>query len=137
MTIALTQKGDKENYRFHCTRRKNCRAEIPVRKGRFFEHSRVQIKLLVWFIYFLARDYLGHVDYQLELTFADHAIGDGKNFIGDVCSEDFIQNPIQLGSPGEGVEIDECMLVRRKFNVGHVVNEQWVFGGYQCLLLTI
>ena len=28
------------------------------------------------------------------------------------------------------VEIDECLLVRRKNNAGHLVREQWVFGGY-------
>ena len=28
------------------------------------------------------------------------------------------------------VEIDECLLVRRKYNVGHQVGEQWVYGGY-------
>ena len=28
------------------------------------------------------------------------------------------------------VEIDECLLVCRKYNVGRMVQEQWVFGGY-------
>jgi hypothetical protein len=27
------------------------------------------------------------------------------------------------------IKIDECMLVRRKYNLGHLVREQWVFGG--------
>ena len=27
------------------------------------------------------------------------------------------------------VEIDECLLVRWKYNVGHQVEQQWVFGG--------
>ena len=33
-----------------------------------------------------------------------------------------------IGGPGHTVEIDECLLVRRKYNVGHQVSEQWVFG---------
>ena len=31
---------------------------------------------------------------------------------------------------GHTVEIDESLLVHRKYNVGHHVGEQWVFGGY-------
>ena len=37
---------------------------------------------------------------------------------------------MRLGGVGQVVEIDECLLVRRKANVGHLVREQWVFGGY-------
>ena len=44
--------------------------------------------------------------------------------------EYFIRNPVVIGGPGQTVEIDECLLVRRKYNVGHQVREQWVFGGY-------
>lgn len=32
---------------------------------------------------------------------------------------------------GVVVEIDECALVRRKYNRGHLVRTQWVFGGYE------
>ena len=48
----------------------------------------------------------------------------------DICLEYFIRNPVVIGGPGQTVEIDECLLVRRKYNVGHQVREQWVFGGY-------
>ena len=38
--------------------------------------------------------------------------------------EYFIRNPVVIGGPGQTVEIDECFLVRRKYNVGHQVREQ-------------
>ena len=43
-------------------------------------------------------------------------------------TEYFIANPQTVGGFGHTVEIDECLLVRRKYNVGHVI-QQWVFGG--------
>ena len=58
-----------------------------------------------------------------------HTIVDWKNFCRDVCVEYIITHPIHIGGPGHVVEIDECQLVRRKYNVGHLVQEQWVFGG--------
>lgn len=36
-----------------------------------------------------------------------------------------------IGGEGITVEIDECMLVRRKHHVGRIVKHQWVFGGVQ------
>ena len=35
-----------------------------------------------------------------------------------------------IGGPGHTVQIDKCLLVCKKYNVGHLVDEQWVFGGY-------
>ena len=35
-----------------------------------------------------------------------------------------------IGGQGHTVEIDDYLLVRRKYNVGHRVSEQWDFAGY-------
>lgn len=40
-------------------------------------------------------------------------------------------NPQILGGEGTTVEIDEMAFVRRKYNVGHLVRTQWVFGGVE------
>ncbi|KCZ74252.1 hypothetical protein H311_04784 [Anncaliia algerae PRA109] len=38
--------------------------------------------------------------------------------------------PILIGGPGHIVEIDECQLVCRKHNLGHIVRSCWILGGY-------
>eukprot|EP00731_Ephydatia_muelleri_P008455 Em0004g793a len=76
-------------------------------------------------------DYVIQDELQFQLGIVgEHTIVDWKNFCRDICLEYFIRNPVVIGGPGQTVEIDECLLVRRKYNVGHQVREQWVFGGY-------
>eukprot|EP00731_Ephydatia_muelleri_P005632 Em0002g1808a len=79
-------------------------------------------------VFFFHHGFLDKLDYviQDELQFqlgivGEHTIVDWKNFCRDICLEYFIRNPVVIGGPGQTVEIDECLLVRRKYNVGH----QW------------
>ena len=55
---------------------------------------------------------------------------DWKKSLREICAERFLQQPPIIEGLGHIVEIDESHLVRRKYNVGHLVREQWVFGGY-------
>ena len=57
------------------------------------------------------------------------SVVDWKMFLHGICAEYFIAHPVQLGGPGRGVEIDENVFSRRKYNRGRAVREQWVFGG--------
>ena len=64
-----------------------------------------------------------------ELQLAKNTVIDWKQFCRDICHEYFILNPIQLGGIGRTIDIDESCIVRRKYNRGHLVREQWVFVG--------
>ena len=65
-----------------------------------------------------------------ELQLAKNTVIGWKQFCRDICQEYFILNPIQLGGIGCTIEIDESCFVSRKYSRGHLVREQWVFGGY-------
>ena len=82
-------------------------------------------------MYFWCRDNIkqDELQFQLDIVGANTMI-DWKNFCHDICLEYFIRNPAVIGRPGHTVKIDECLLVCRKYNVGHRVSEQWVFAGY-------
>uniref|UniRef100_A0A0L8GRH6 ISXO2-like transposase domain-containing protein n=1 Tax=Octopus bimaculoides TaxID=37653 RepID=A0A0L8GRH6_OCTBM len=62
---------------------------------------------------------------------SSEAVVNWKNYCRDIYAEYFMKNPLELVGKGMYVEIDELAFVRRKFNVGHQVQTQWVFGGIE------
>ena len=61
--------------------------------------------------------------------FSDSTIVDWNSYLREVCAETLISKPISIGGKDMSVEIDESLFVRRKYNIGHSVSQQWVFGG--------
>ncbi len=58
------------------------------------------------------------------------------NLLRKKCSNKILRTPIadrQLGGPGEIVEIDESLMIKRKYNRGQMrlQHQQWVFGMYE------
>lgn len=71
-----------------------------------------------------------------------HTVVEWKHYCRNVCAAYLRANPSRIGGPGKTVEIDECLLVRRKYNQGRIVKEQWVMGGVevgtnQCFLVAV
>ncbi|KAK3873925.1 hypothetical protein Pcinc_021103 [Petrolisthes cinctipes] len=65
-----------------------------------------------------------------ELTgLSDHSICDWASFCREVLVEWCVKREGKIGGPGKIVEIDESKFGRRKYNVGRLVEGQWVFGG--------
>lgn len=64
-----------------------------------------------------------------EFGISDHGICDWASF----CREDHVEWCIkregQIGGEGKVVEIDESKFGKRKYNVGRLIEGQWVFGG--------
>ena len=81
-------------------------------------------------IYLYSIGYTKQADLMFHLDIiSQHSIIQWKCNIRDVFAQYFIANPQTVGGFGHTVEIEECLLVRRKYNVGHQVEQQWVFGG--------
>lgn len=56
---------------------------------------------------------------------------DWASFCREVVLHAFVVNSEKIGGDGRVVEIDESKFGRRKYNRGHRVEGQWVFGGYE------
>ena len=119
---------------WRCPERK-CRRKISIRKGSFFEGSHLQLWQVLCLTYFWSLDCgrsrgLSQKQLMKELEIGGgHTIVDWKQVYRDVCVSYFLNHPERIGGDGEVVELDESLSVKRKYNRGRLVEEQWVFGG--------
>jgi len=61
----------------------------------------------------------------------DRSVSQWYAFLREKCSESLINSPNYcFGGAGVIVQIDESLVAKRKYNVGHLVQPQWVFGLY-------
>ena len=71
-------------------------------------------------MYLYSIEFTKQADLMFQLD-SQHSITEWKCNIRDVFVQYFIAYPQTLGGFGHMVEIDECLLVRRKYNIGHRV----------------
>ena len=130
--LKLRKRNDAKNkgYSFRCASY-ICRKDISVFKESIFEGTHITVSKLVLFLYLWVKDFQKENTIMVQCEFGSKTtIVASRRLCRSICSKYFIDNPVQIGGPGRIVEIDECMLVRRKYERGRLVNSQWGFGGY-------
>uniref|UniRef100_A0A0L8GVF4 ISXO2-like transposase domain-containing protein n=1 Tax=Octopus bimaculoides TaxID=37653 RepID=A0A0L8GVF4_OCTBM len=105
------------------------------------DNSKLKCEQIIDILYYWAKGDLAK-DLGQECRIANVAVTDWRNFCRDVYAEYYVAQNIKLGGPNRIVEIDESAFVRRKYNVGHRVKTQWVFGALErdtrrCFLVAV
>ncbi|KAI4455467.1 isxo2-like transposase domain [Holotrichia oblita] len=109
---------------------KKCATRVEFRTGTFFARSKLSLHQILGFVnYWVNWASLTLISGQLE--FSLHTAVDWASFCREVCLEHYMRRPNKLGDPGIVVEIDESKFGRRKYNKGHRIEGQWVFGGFE------
>ena len=128
--MALTPRQCTDGFRWRCPRR-GCNATKFIRDGSFTAGSYLSLEKLILIIF--------HWCFGVRLTssmkmlsLGEHAIVDWHQFLRDECTWKLLQAPILLGGPGTIVEIDESLMIKRKYQRGaeREQHHRWVFGMY-------
>lgn len=55
---------------------------------------------------------------------------DNNNCKREICTQDLLINPFQMGGPAKIVDIDETNVFSgKKYNQGNLLAHEWIFGG--------
>lgn len=98
-------------------------------KNTFFDHAHLDIETILLFANVYLRQYFCYSLVKNELKVSDKGICDWASFCREVLVEWCIKRQGKIGGNGTIVEIDESKFGKRKYNVGRIVEGQWVFGG--------
>ena len=133
-----------DGLKWECKRQENGKrhkAEISIRKGSWFEKSRMTLEEILKLTYWWCQD-LDQAQIKHELALAEGTGVDWDSFCREVCEITLLENGEKLGGEGKIVQIDESKFGKRKYHRGHHVEGQWVFGGIEensrkCFLVAV
>lgn len=120
--------------RFRCNNRSHPRLSRTLAQNTIFERNNMRLDKVIRLIYhFAMKDNYDRVCRELfngEKGTSRESISDMFSYLREVCmiALDHSFDSAKLGGPGHVVEIDEMKIGRRKYNVGRVVEGNWVLG---------
>jgi transposase-like protein len=133
--------SDKED-RWRCNKA-ICRERKRLRSGTWLEGTHLSYRQVCLFLYSWSHELtsIAFAKRELRIMSCETTV-DWNHYLREVCAEKLMRNSVCIGGEGLHVEIDESLFVRRKYNVGHAVNQQWVFGGicretHECFIFAV
>ena len=111
-------------------KRKRCNFYVSLFKDTWFDHTKLDIETNLKFVVLFIRNYYSCQAAIEELHLSNHTLTDWASFCREVIiSFTFDQQGGPIGGPNTTVEIDESKFGKRKYNVGRVIEGQWILGG--------
>lgn len=106
-----------------------CGTRMSVRKGTFFEKSKLHIHTILQIMF----DFVSQTPVTTSANFSGVSTGvaiQWFEYCRDICTSKLLKDKKKLGGTGHIVEVDESLLFKRKNNVGRVSRQEWVIGFY-------
>lgn len=106
-----------------------CTNRVSILTGTFFELSKLSISQILALTMHFIKD--------TDVTTAACSSNVSRNssvhwykICRNVCSSILLSQQQRFGGQGKIVEVDETLMIRRKYNVGRLPRQVWVFGMY-------
>ena len=115
--------------RFECSK-KCCRHTRSIRLGSFFENVGLGLCDSMLIIHLWAKRYIKKLVLE-DFEFSKQTVVEWFKFCREICVNHFDDNQNLIGGPGSVVEIDETLIVKRKYNRGRMLASGWLFGGIE------
>ena len=114
----------------HKKKKVKCNWSESVYKNTFFDKVHLDLETVLIFCNIYVRECYSYTFVRGELKLSDPSICDWASFCREVLVEWCVKQEGKIGGEGTVVEIDESKFGKRKYNVGRVIEGQWVFGGF-------
>ena len=107
----------------------NCKRTQSILYGSVFYGAKLSISKVFYLIYCWL--------HELQCCETAHEVGVHINTVTyyftlfrNACDSYVISSNVsQIGGPGKTVQIDETLMCHRKYHVGRILNQVWIFGG--------
>ncbi|XP_028412488.1 uncharacterized protein LOC114535323 [Dendronephthya gigantea] len=122
-----------DGYKWECRRQENGKrhkTEMSIRHGSWFDNSNMMLVEILKFTYWWCRK-VKQENICHEMSIASNTAVDWDSFCCETCEVTLLERKQQIGGPGKVVQIDESKFGKRKYQRGHRVEGQWVFGGIE------
>ncbi len=123
----------KDGVRWECRHTiggKKHRSERSIREGSWFQGANLTISEVLKFTYWWCIG-LNQVQIKAQLGMSSSTLVDWDMFCRELCGIVLSHENEVIGGAGKIIQIDESKIGKRKYNKGHFVEGQWVFGGIE------
>lgn len=103
--------------RFRCP---DCRHTVSIRQGTFLQNAKLSLREFIWMAYLWAYD-TPNKSIGEHLSLSEPTVVDWLNFLREICSWKLLQLNVRIGGLGKIVQIDESLIYKAKYNLGHAL----------------
>ncbi|XP_035220741.1 uncharacterized protein LOC118193724 [Stegodyphus dumicola] len=109
---------------------KMCRAEKSIRRGSWFACSKLNLQEIFFLTWELIKG-TASSNIEEDFGFSSTTLADWRQFVNEQVLDYVELMSNKIGGECKVVEVDESKFGKRKYNKGHYVEGQWVFGGVE------
>lgn len=111
-------------------KRRYCDFGVSDFNGTFLQNTKLPAWKIILFVNHWLSKHWDHVTVIKSLDISSRTSVDWRSFCSEV-TDFWFRNQDSIGGPGIVVEIDETLIVRRKYERGRVLSQVWLFGGIE------